>query len=207
MSGSPRSTVNSRTWMSSSKKSARSNKFQCSQPKESSSNSMIVMTLKPGRDKSLRRRHLWIFSGAVDRMDGTPESGETVRVTDCDGKFVAYAACSPQSQLIGRVWSFDEGELPSEEMFSKRIRAAIEYRKFLQLDDPKGGCRLIDSESDNLPGLVVDRYGEFLVAQISAAGIERERETIFRLLEETTGAKGIYERSDLNVREKEGLES
>ena len=166
---------------------------------------MIEMLLKKGREKSLLRKHLWIFSGAVERLSGTAAPGETVRVCDAEGRFLAYAACSPKSQLIGRVWSFDEKQLPGEELFRHRIREAAELRKFLHLDDPAGGCRLINSEADGLPGLVVDRYGEFLVMQISSAGMERFRDDIVKLLMEETGAKGVYERSDLPVRAKEGL--
>lgn len=164
-----------------------------------------ILKLKPGRQKSLLRHHPWIFSGAVDSLNETPASGETVTVVDSCGEFVAYAAWSPSSQLVGRVWSFDASQEPGEALFLRRIRAAIEYRNFLGLNDPKGGCRLINSEADLLPGLVVDRFADFLVIQISAAGIEVNRDLFLRLLEQETGAKGIFERSDLNVREKEGL--
>ncbi|MBO5306577.1 MAG: class I SAM-dependent methyltransferase [Lentisphaeria bacterium] len=166
---------------------------------------MIEMRLKKEREKSLLRKHLWIFSGAVEAFSDSPECGETVRVTDHSGKFLAYAACSPQSQLIGRVWSFNENMPPGKELFQQRIREAAEFRRFLGLDDPEGGCRLINSEADGLPGLVVDRFGEFLVMQISAAGVERFREEFVELLMKELGAKGIYERSDLPVRAKEGL--
>jgi 23S rRNA (cytosine1962-C5)-methyltransferase len=166
---------------------------------------MIEMRLKKGREKSLLRKHLWIFSGAVEDFSGEPEYGETVRVTDCNGNFLAYAACSPKSQLIGRIWSFDENLQPGRELFAQRLREAAEFRRFLQLDAPDGGCRLVNSEADGLPGLVVDRFGEFLVMQISSAGVERFRDEFISLLMEMTGAKGIYERSDLPVRAKEGL--
>ena len=166
---------------------------------------MIEMRLKKGREKSLLRKHLWIFSGAVESLSGNAESGETVRVTDSCGNFLAYAACSPKSQLIGRVWSFDEAAVPGKELFALRIREAVEFRRFLKLDDPEGGCRLINSEADGLPGVVVDRFGEFLVMQISSAGAERFKAELTALLMELTEAKGIYERSDLPVRLKEGL--
>ena len=107
--------------------------------------------------------------------------------------------------MIARVWTFDRDEQIDEAFFARRIKAAVEYRHFLKLDDPKGGCRLINSEADGLPGLVVDRYAGVLVIQITSAGIEFHRDTIVKLLAEITGAASIYERSDVNVRAKEGL--
>ena len=159
----------------------------------------------PGREKSLLRRHVWIFSGAVADYPGEAAPGETVEVFDAKNNFLARAAYSPDSQLIARVWTFDRDEQIDEAFFARRIKAAVEYRHFLKLDDPKGGCRLINSEADGLPGLVVDRYAGVLVIQITSAGIEFHRDTIVKLLAEITGAASIYERSDVSVRAKEGL--
>ncbi|PWM79270.1 MAG: 23S rRNA (cytosine(1962)-C(5))-methyltransferase RlmI [Lentisphaerae bacterium] len=163
------------------------------------------MKLNPGREKSLLRRHVWIFSGAVADYPGEAAPGETVEVFDAKNNFLARAAYSPDSQLIARVWTFDRDEQIDEAFFARRIKAAVEYRHFLKLDDPKGGCRLINSEADGLPGLVVDRYAGVLVIQITSAGIEFHRDTIVKLLAEITGAASIYERSDVSVRAKEGL--
>ncbi|WP_419647045.1 class I SAM-dependent rRNA methyltransferase [Victivallis vadensis] len=163
------------------------------------------LKLNPGREKSLLRRHVWIFSGAVADYPGEAAPGETVEVFDAKNNFLARAAYSPDSQLIARVWTFDRDEQIDEAFFARRIKAAVEYRHFLKLDDPKGGCRLINSEADGLPGLVVDRYAGVLVIQITSAGIEFHRDTIVKLLAEITGAASIYERSDVNVRAKEGL--
>lgn len=163
------------------------------------------LKLNPGREKSLLRRHVWIFSGAVADYPGEAAPGETVEVFDAKNNFLARAAYSPDSQLVARVWTFDRDEQVDETFFARRIKAAVEYRHFLKLDDPKGGCRLINSEADGLPGLVVDRYAGVLVIQITSAGIEFHRDTIVKLLAEITGAASIYERSDVSVRAKEGL--
>ena len=163
------------------------------------------LKLNPGREKSLLRRHVWIFSGAVADYPGEAAPGETVEVFDAKNNFLARAAYSPDSQLIARVWTFDRDEQIDEAFFARRIKAAVEYRHFLKLDDPKGGCRLINSEADGLPGLVIDRYAGVLVIQITSAGIEFHRDTIVKLLAEITGAASIYERSDVSVRAKEGL--
>ena len=163
------------------------------------------LKLNPGREKSLLRRHVWIFSGAVADYPGEAAPGETVEVFDAKNNFLARAAYSPDSQLIARVWTFDRDEQIDEAFFARRIKAAVEYRHFLKLDDPKGGCRLINSEANGLPGLVVDRYAGVLVIQITSAGIEFHRDTIVKLLAEITGAASIYERSDVSVRAKEGL--
>ena len=167
--------------------------------------SEFVLKLHPGREKSLRRRHAWIFSGAVAELSGSPAPGETVTVVDGGGRFLARAAWSPESQLVARVWSFDENEAVDDAFFARKIRRAIEFRRFLGYDDPEGGCRLIFSEADGLPGLVVDRYGQFLVMQVLSAGVEFHRDRIVRLLAEATGARGIFERSDVGIRAREGL--
>lgn len=164
-----------------------------------------VLKLKPGREKSLLLRHVWIFSGAVAELPLNAEPGETIDIVDCSGRFLAKAAFSPQSQLIARVWSFDQKEAINAEFFAKRIKAAIAYRQMLKLDEPMGGCRLINSEGDHLPGLVVDRYKDILVIQITSVGIEFHRNLIIKLLAEATGAKAIYERSDIKIRAHEGL--
>ncbi len=164
------------------------------------------LILKPGRDKSLKRRHQWIFSGAVAEFQGgDPEPGETVAVVDAAGKFLAWAACSPASQLVARVWSFDEEETIDAAFFRKRLEKAIALRHTLGLDDPEGGARLVNAEGDDLPGVVVDRYRDFYVLQLTSAGADRYRDELVAALAECTGAAGIYERSDAAVRTKEGL--
>jgi 23S rRNA (cytosine1962-C5)-methyltransferase len=163
--------------------------------------------LKAGREKSLRRRHPWIFSGAIDRLDGQPSSGETVAVRDHGGRFLAWAAYSPSSQIRLRVWSFDEASAIDPAFFRARIGAAIESRRRLGMLGETSACRLVFSESDGLPGLIVDRYGAYLVCQFLAAGAEHWRSLIVELLAELVEPSGIYERSEASVRRKEGLPS
>ena len=167
---------------------------------------MIRVPLKAGREKSLLRRHPWIFSGALQNGDSKIPSGETVDLLSADGQFLARAAYSPQSQIRARVWTFNE-ETVDEDFFRKRIRAAVESREAWGLRRDTDAYRLIYAESDNLPGLIVDRYGDVLVLQSLTAGSEAWKETIADLLLEETGLATVYERSDADVRELEGLES
>jgi 23S rRNA (cytosine1962-C5)-methyltransferase len=165
---------------------------------------MTTLFLKPGREKSLLRRHPWLFSGAVRSVDGDPAPGATVDLLSSDGKFLARAAYSPHSQIRARVWTFDPDEAVDAEFFRRRLRNAIEARAGL-LTAGTDAVRLVHAESDGLPGLIVDRYAEMLVAQFLSAGAETWRETIAGLLVELTGLTTIYERSDADVRELEGL--
>jgi 23S rRNA (cytosine1962-C5)-methyltransferase len=166
---------------------------------------MASLILKPGREKSLLRRHPWVFSGAVAQVNGNPSPGETVEVRAADGTWLARAAYSPASQIRARVWTFDPEETVDAGFFRRRIGAALAQRASLGLPAVTDAFRLIHAESDQLPGLVVDRYGERLVLQSLTAGSEFWRETLADLLLEQTGASAIYERSDADVRELEGL--
>ncbi|PWH13914.1 MAG: 23S rRNA (cytosine(1962)-C(5))-methyltransferase RlmI [Anaerolineae bacterium] len=177
---------------------------------------MAVLFLKPEREKSLLRRHPWIFSGAVQRVVGDPRPGETVEVRDAQGQFLARAAWSPHSQIRARVWTFDPDEAVDVDFFRRRIRAALHRRTLFGFAPScaesgvtdkaeTNAFRLIHAESDALPGLVVDCYGSVLVLQALTAGSEFWRETLADLLLELTGATTIYERSDADVRELEGL--
>ena len=165
----------------------------------------VCAVLKAGRDRSLRRRHPWIFSGAIERIAGAPASGDTVAVATQDGERLALAAWSPDSQIRGRVWSFDLEDTIDERFFRARIEQAVAMRDALPAARHSNALRLVHAESDNLPGLVVDRYADVLVAQFLSAGAERWRETILDALVEATGCEAIYERSDAEVRALEGL--
>jgi len=175
---------------------------------------MADLILKPGREKSLLRRHPWVFSGAVHHVDGDPASGETVTLFSFKGDFLARAAYSPNSQIRARVWTFDPDEQVDPDFFRRRIRVAIKVRdssglqRLPTLAPTSGdvGVRLVYAESDGLPGLIVDRYGDVLVLQSLTAGSEFWKETIADLLLEEMGLETIYERSDAEVRELEGLE-
>jgi 23S rRNA (cytosine1962-C5)-methyltransferase len=163
--------------------------------------------LKPGREKSLRRRHPWVFSGAIERLEGVAASGTTVEITASSGELLARAAYSPSSQIRARVWSFEPTESIDTDFFRRRLARAIESRRRLELLDPRAACRLVFSESDGIPGLIVDRYGEFLACQFLSAGAEAWRTTIVELLGELCAPRGIYERSEGGARHKEGLAS
>jgi 23S rRNA (cytosine1962-C5)-methyltransferase len=163
-----------------------------------------VLRLKPGREKSLRHRHPWIFSGAIDAVEGEPASGDTVRVVAADGTVLALAAFSPASQIRARVWTFDARTPVDAAFVRQRIERAVAARAAMR-DDRHTGCRLVHAESDGLPGIVADRYGETVVVQLSSAGAERWRDAIVDALAAVTGAACIFERSDAEVRALEGL--
>jgi 23S rRNA (cytosine1962-C5)-methyltransferase len=165
---------------------------------------MNHLVLKKGRDKSLRRRHPWLFSGAVEKGGGT--AGETLEVRDAAGKVLAHAAYSPKSQIRARVWTFDPAEAVDAGFFRSRIQKALVLRDALPAAKHTNALRLVNGESDGLPGLVVDRYADVLVAQFLAAGVERWRDTILDCLTEISGCEAIFERSDAEVRKLEGLE-
>jgi len=167
---------------------------------------MKSLHLKAGRDKSLQRRHPWIFSGAVERVDGEPASGETVLVKSAAGQPLAVAAWSPKSQIRARVWSFDCSVFVDEKFFKEKIHQAVALRASLPAFHHSNALRLVHGESDGLPGVVVDRYADVLVAQFLSAGAESWREAILDALAAETGCEAIYERSDAEVRTLEGLE-
>ncbi|NLG73687.1 MAG: methyltransferase domain-containing protein [Chloroflexi bacterium] len=166
---------------------------------------MAVMRIRPGREKSLLRRHPWVFSGAVAKVCGDPQAGETVRIEASDGSFLAWGAYSPHSQIQARVWTWDEGEKVDAGFFRRRLCAALALRQALIPAGETSAERLVHGESDGLPGLVVDRYGDTLVAQFLSSGSEYWRSTLADLLVELSAAERLFERSDVDVRRLEGL--
>ena len=167
---------------------------------------MNSLFLKKGRERSVKRRHPWIFSGAVEKLGGEPKPGETVQVRDIAGNPLALAAYSPESQIRARAWSFDVSQAIDEKFFRQKLQQAISLRERLPAARHTNALRLVHGESDGLPGLVVDRYADVLVAQFLAAGAERRREEILNLLVEISGCEAVFERSDAEVRKLEGLE-
>lgn len=174
---------------------------------------MNTVTLKPSKEKSLLRRHPWVYANAIEHVDGKPASGATVIVRAHDGRFLARAAYSPQSQIRLRVWSFDEAEPIDHAFFKRRVQRAIAHRRtFVQ---GTGAVRLIFGEADGLPGLIVDHYVQDapagspahgqLVCQFMAAGVEAWKQAIVAALVGATLCPNVYERSDVTIREKEGL--
>jgi 23S rRNA (cytosine1962-C5)-methyltransferase len=164
-----------------------------------------ALILKTGREKSLLRRHPWIFSGAVDSVSGSPPPGGTVDVCSQRGEFLARAAYSPASQIRARVWTFDRGEPVDNELFRRRVKTALGLRASFAQEGHINALRLIHAESDGLPGLIVDRYVDCLVVQFLTAGAEFWRDAITDSLSDLTGLTNIHERSDADVRELEGL--
>lgn len=167
---------------------------------------MAAILLRPGREKSLLRRHPWIFSGAVQQVEGDFEPGATVDVLSSRREFLARAAYSPASQIRARVWTFEE-EPVDVDFFRRRIRSAMDTRRSLAIQARSDAYRLVYAESDGIPGLIVDRYRDVLVLQSLTAGSEFWKEILADLLLEETGLSTIYERSDADVRELEGLNS
>ncbi|MBM3367499.1 MAG: methyltransferase domain-containing protein [Betaproteobacteria bacterium] len=167
---------------------------------------MKSLHLKPGREKSVARRHPWIFSGAVERVDGAPESGETLLVKNAAGQPVAVAVWSAASQIRARIWSFDPRQRVEAPFFAQVVTRAVRAREALPAARHTNALRLVHGESDGLPGVIVDRYADVLVAQFLSAGAERWREAILDALVAATGCEAIYERSDAEVRALEGLQ-
>jgi 23S rRNA (cytosine1962-C5)-methyltransferase len=163
---------------------------------------MKVITLREGKERSLLKRHPWVFQGSIAKGGG--DAGETVRVQSHDGQFLAWASFSPSSQIRVRAWSFDEAERIDAAFFQRRVQEAVAFRKRLAIDSD--GVRLIHGEADGLPGLIVDQYGELLSAQFLSAGTERWKDVIADALVAATGTPYLYERSDASVRGLEGLE-
>lgn len=166
---------------------------------------MHKLILKPGREKSLKRRHPWIFSGGIDRIEGKPQSGEAVEVHSAGGEFLAVAAYSPQSQIRARVWNWAVQDIDAA-FIAQRITRAAAGRSALQLADVTDGVRLVHGESDGLPGIVADRYGDTVVVQLLSTGAERWRDAIADALVGLPGVARVIERSDADVRALEGLE-
>ena len=162
---------------------------------------MKTICLREGKERSLLRRHPWIFESAIAR--GGADAGETVRVESSEGKFLAWAAFSPASKIRARVWSFDEGQRIDAAFFAAACQVAIQART--RFDIQSDGQRLIHGESDGLPGLIVDRYGDTLVAQFLSAGAERWKKVLCDALLSRTGLSKLYERSDASSRGLEGL--
>ena len=162
---------------------------------------MKTIKLREGKDRSLRRRHPWVFQGSV--ASGRADPGETVRVESAEGEFLAWASFSPSSMIRARAWSFEEGERIDHAFFKRRVQQALDLRSRLPIRS--NGVRLIHGEADGLPGLIVDRYGSVLSAQFLSAGTERWKAALTEILLERSGASGVYERSDSGVRALEGL--
>jgi 23S rRNA (cytosine1962-C5)-methyltransferase len=166
---------------------------------------MAQLIVAPDKERSLYRRHPWLFAGSVGRLVGRARPGDTVEVV-VRGEVLAKAAWSPASQIRARVWSFDPAEIIDDVFFKRRVAASVARRAALPALAGQSGVRLIHAESDGLPGVIADRYGDTVVLQLTSAGADKWREAIATALEKATGCARIYERSDSEVRTLEGLE-
>jgi 23S rRNA (cytosine1962-C5)-methyltransferase len=165
---------------------------------------MASVKLLANRDKSLRHRHPWVFSGAIDTVSGDPGAGGIVDVVDARGAFLARGYYNEQSRIRVRVLAWDERPI-DEAFWRSRVQEAVARRVSLAGDTSTSAYRLVHAEADLIPGLVVDRYGDVVVAQLLTAGVERARDAILDALAESTGARCIFERSDTASRAREGL--
>ena len=165
---------------------------------------MPKLILKAGREKSLKRRHPWVFSGAVGKIEGDPKPGDTIEVRSADGEVLAIAAYSPHSQIRARAGSFGDDEIDAS-FFTRRIEDAANARVALGVDVASNGMRLVHAEADGLPGVIADRYGETVVVQLLSTGADRWRDAIADALCGLPGVERVWERSDADARELEGL--
>jgi len=163
-----------------------------------------AIRLREGKERSLLRRHPWVFEGSIAR--GRADAGETVRVEAADGRFLAWGAYSPESLIRVRAWAFDEAERIAPAFFDGRVARALALRAHLGIFPAvSNGVRLVHGEADGLPGFIVDRYADTLCAQVLSAGAERWREDLADALLRHTGCTRLYERSDTSARQREGL--
>jgi 23S rRNA (cytosine1962-C5)-methyltransferase len=166
---------------------------------------MARVILKRGREKPALNRHPWIFSGAIKRVEGEVTDGEVVAVADHRGRFLARGYLNRRSQIAVRLLTWDEDEVVGGDFWRRRLERAIASRQALADDPSTDAYRLVNAESDLLPGLILDRYGDYLVVQFLTLGIERWKAELVGLMVDLLKPRGIYERSDVEVREKEGL--
>jgi 23S rRNA (cytosine1962-C5)-methyltransferase len=162
------------------------------------------LILNPGREKSLMRQHPWVFSGAVAEVRGDPAPGSTIEITSASGEFLGQAAYSPESQIRARVWTWGRENTVDGAFFGGRLERAIKSRE--GLDAESNAYRLVHAESDGLPGIVVDKYGDLVVLQCLTQGAEFWRETLVQQIDDLIRPAAIWERSDADVRKLEGLE-
>lgn len=167
---------------------------------------MAKLILHPGKERSALRRHPWLFEGAIAHLDGRARAGDTVEIESSDGRPLGRAAFSPKSQIRARLWTFDPNESIDDAFFKRRVANAVARRQALPELAGQQGLRLIHAESDGLPGVIADQYGDTVVVQLTSAGADKWRGAIVGALLKATGCARIFERSDSEVRGLEGLE-
>lgn len=169
---------------------------------------MAQLILLPGKERSaFKQHHPWLFAGSVGRLEGRARPGDTVEVLADNLRPLGRAAYSPKSQIRARFWTFDAEESVDDAFFKRRVAAAVARRQALPELCGQQGLRLIHAESDGLPGVIADQYGDTVVIQLTSAGADKWRNAIVAGLVKATGCARVYERSDSDVRRLEGLES
>ena len=167
---------------------------------------MAQLILMPGKERSaFKQHHPWVFAGSVGRLEGRARPGDTVEVLADNLRPLGRAAYSPKSQIRARFWTFDAEESIDDAFFKRRVAAAVERRRAMPELRGQQGLRLIHAESDGLPGVIADQYGDTVVVQLTSAGADKWRNAIVAGLVKATGCTRVYERSDSVVRGMEGL--
>ena len=165
---------------------------------------MVEIVLKKGKEKAALQRHPWVFSGALEKVKGKPEDGDVVKLFAFDNEFLAYGYYNSNSRVAVRLLEWDEQQTIDKEWYQNRLHQAIASRQFI-LSDKTNTCRLVFSEADFLPGLIVDKYADFLSLQILSSGIEKVKNDIVEILKAELQPKGIFDKSDATARGHEGL--
>ncbi len=168
---------------------------------------MVEVILKKGKEKAVLQRHPWVFSGAIERVKGKPANGDVVKLIDAQGRFMAYGFYNDQSRVALRLLEWDENTEINDDWFRQKVATAVQSRSFVLQSGKTNTCRLIFSEADYLPGLIVDKYADYLSLQILTSGIQKNISVIIDELQRLMQPKGIYDKSDASSRAHEGLET
>lgn len=168
---------------------------------------MIEVILKKGKEKAVLHCHPWVFSGAIEKVKGKPENGDVVKLIDAKGAFLAYGFYNDQSRVALRLLEWDEAAEINEQWFKAKVAAAVESRNNILVDGVTNTCRLIFSESDYLPGLIVDKYADHLAVQVLTSGIEKMMPCIIDELQRLLKPESIFDKSDASSRGHEGLQT
>jgi 23S rRNA (cytosine1962-C5)-methyltransferase len=168
---------------------------------------MFEVFLKKGKEKAVLQRHPWVFSGAIDRVKGKPANGDIVKLLDAQNRFMAYGFYNDQSRVALRLLEWDEETAVDDNWFRQKVATAVESREYVLRSGQTNTCRLIFSEADYLPGLIVDKYADHLSVQILTSGIQNNITVIIDELQRLLQPKGIYDKSDASSRAHEGLET
>lgn len=168
---------------------------------------MFEVFLKKGKEKAVLQRHPWVFSGAIERVKGKPANGDIVKLLDAQNRFMAYGFYNDQSRVALRLLEWDETVTVDDNWFRQKVATAVESRNYVLQSGKTNTCRLIFSEADYLPGLIVDKYADYLSVQILTSGIQNNIAVIIDELQQLLQPKGIYDKSDASSRAHEGLET